>query len=236
MPEFPALLGLGVSGDEHNPASRIVQRANDIDGRDNASAIVITGKIMWGGRGKVSQNAAQSARWGLVPETRIDGVEKSPQELMAEARTPEELLAAINGLEGLQGSKKYYNKAELLAAANDIFTGSEVLYFATSTGGFRDAVERVGCRFFPKNMVKGGHREVFTGAHFRGNELKLLDDMIERLGPITGSDGKPIVEEKLKWFARLVVEDGITPSIATRTQGFREALTTMHEDRKKSRR
>lgn len=236
MPEFPALLNGGVGNDGRNPAFRIAERANAVDGSDNVSAIVITGKRRSAGPTVRPQSASQPVRQTATAETRgPNPVERNAQAMLATAKTPQELWDAIGKENGIQGSRQYFSRTDLYAVASDVLEGRKGVLSATSGDGFRAAIERVGCRYYARNMTTAGHGEVFEGADLKWGDEQALYHIIDQLGPVAGT-AQEFQPAELKKIAERVLNGQIPVAAATRTQGFRTALTKMLDDRDKNRR
>jgi len=154
---------------------------------------------------------------------------------MEDVKTVDGLWDAIGARSGIQGSSAYHPREYLYEVAADIFDGRRGLSAATSGEGFRRAVGRVGCRQYAKNMVTGGHEQVFLGAELRWGEEQVLYQILEQLGTLEGSR-EVFDKEQLKDLAFKVLNGQALVARATRTQGFRQALANMLEDRRNIRR
>jgi len=141
----------------------------------------------------------------------------------------DELWDAIKAKAGIEGSREYFSRDVLYRVAADILEGRRPLSAATSGEGFRKAVERVGCREFARNMVSGGHEEVFLGAGLRRGDDRELYGIIDQLGGLVGSR-QAYTAEQLKDIARRVLSRQLSVGYATSTQGFRQTLEKMLEE------
>jgi len=200
LPNFSQLLTEGMSdGGKVNPARRIVESANQVDGRDNASAIVITLK---------------------------KGVE------IRKPITFENVCTAQALFEAVESS----NQKDLYAIANEVLSGRKSLT-DVAEGSFKIALETVGCRFYTREMLKGGYQEVFMGAHLKWGDHSILYDMLDAVGPIQGSRSEPYDPEELKGRILDVLAEPprrLSKTI-TRMCGLRDAVENMLVDRETQR-
>lgn len=261
MDSFPEALKGGIAADGTNPASRIVARANEVDGHDNSSAVVITFKnkqaersgssspfedFKLGLRGRSRQPQSEAVQVVSRPARDVaDPAEILRSEVVfGAARTPEELWEII----GRQGSlldhteKRLYTASDLYSMAEGVLKGEKPVSSAVPVEGFRDAIERIGCRFYTSNMIKAGHKLVFQGAGLKWGEEQVLYDMIDSIGGLQGTSRYYYAQDLKARFAYEALKGSSDPKNnealrqSTKTQGFRRALGDMIEDKERNER